>query len=282
METFLLRIIITFVIFALTACRDANIQTIKQNNIIPTDTIVATPAAQYTTIDTIEYDKTIYPVGNELKTKVLTTGDFHEEEVWQNADKEKWFGLFKGSNGFYVEQITITTKRIHDPIVDENENAKTGWKVSTFKKDSNYILIENLPFLSNRRVQHFPLKKCTIYPDDTLSFSFLGTDYKLFATGGKKKVQEDPEAFDVWNYKLYLTAKKLGHPITQLLVAQPSFDDKMIDLIFVGDIDGDEILDLIIDTSSHYNMLSPTLYLSNPADKQKLVTPVGAHTIVGC
>ncbi len=113
-------------------------------------------------------------------------------------------------------------------------------------------------------------------------FSFLGIDYKLFATGRKKKVQEDPEAFEVWNYKLFMTASKGGYQITQLLVAQPNFDEKMIEVLFAGDIDGDEMLDLIIDTSPHYNATSPTLYLSKPADKKELVKPVGVHTSVGC
>lgn len=56
----------------------------------------------------------------------------------------------------------------------------------------------------------------------------------------------------------------------------------MINLIFVGDIDGDGILDLIIDTSRHYNATSPTIYLSRPADNGEVVKPIGGHTSVGC
>lgn len=270
------------VLLGLTACNSVSTQITDQDKIVPIDTIVATSNESQATIDTVNYDETIFPFDSLLHTKILKTGIFHEDEVWQSADKEKWFGLFIGSNGFYLEETQIKTQRVNDPVLDENENEKTGWEVSTSKKDSNYLLIEALPFLQNRQVQYIALNKNQIYPGDTLNFFFLGKEYKLFATGGKKKVQSDPEAFDLWNYKLYLTTTKDGQQIKQLLVAQPSFDDKMIEILFAGDIDVDGTLDLIIDTSGHYNATSPTLYLSQPADKKEVTKPVGRHTSVGC
>lgn len=95
-------------------------------------------------------------------------------------------------------------------------------------------------------------------------------------------MQQEPEWFEVWNYKLYLTAEIKGQKRKSLLVAQPNFDDQMINLIFAGDIDGDGILDLIIDTSRHYNVTSPTIYLSKPAGNEEVVKPIGGHTSVGC
>src|SRR5690606_29970484 len=167
--------------------------------------------------------------------------------------------------GFYLQETKLKTKRVYDQIVDENENEKTGWEVQTINKDTSIILIEASKFLTPHNVQQAILSKEQVYPGDTLRINYLGIDYKIFATGGKKKVQNDPEWFDVWNYKLYLTATIKGQQKTSLLVAQPNFDDQMINLIFAGDIDGDGILDLIIDTSRHYNATSPTIYLSRPA-----------------
>lgn len=275
-------VLLTVIFFGLTACNRVNTQATKQNPIIPTDTFATAAINNNASTDPIRYDETIFPTDSLFQVEVLTTGIFHEDEVPENADQQKWFGLFKGMDGFYLEQTPISTRRVHDPVLDENDTEKTGWEVSTAKKDTNYILIEAIPFLQNIKVQHVPLDKNYIYPGDTLKCSHLGIDYKLFATGEKKKVQEDPEAFDVWNYKLFMAAYKGGHQITQLLVAQPSFDDTMIEVLFAGDIDGDDMLDLIIDTSGHYNALSPTIYLSKPADKKELVKPVGGHTRVGC
>lgn len=45
---------------------------------------------------------------------------------------------------------------------------------------------------------------------------------------------------------------------------------------------GDGVLDLIIDTSNHYNGESPTIYLSRPAENGEVVKPVGGYSWVGC
>jgi len=72
-----------------------------------------------------------------------------------------------------------------------------------------------------------------------------------------------------------------GESKKQLLAAQPGFDDKMIKILFTGGIDGDYLLDFLTDTSAHYNMRRPTLYLSKPADNNEIVKPAGAHETVG-
>lgn len=270
-------------IYILTSCNNVNTQTADQIKNTTIDTVaIAKQTAQQVAADTINYDYTAFPVDSLLKTKVLTTGNFHSDEVWETASKEKWFGLFKNKEGFYLKEAIVKTKSVHDEIVDENEYAKTGWEVTTSNKDSNILLIEAQPYLADRKIQTVSLPKNFIYPDETVSISYLGNQYKMIATGRKKKGQQDPEAFEVSNYKLYLSATINGQQITQLLVAQPDFDDKMIEILFAGDIDGDGILDLIIDTSRHYNMISPTLYLSKPANKRQIVKPVGSHISVGC
>ncbi len=53
-------------------------------------------------------------------------------------------------------------------------------------------------------------------------------------------------------------------------------------IMFAGDIDGDTIPDLIIDTSWHYNAEVPTLYLSKPAEKNQLLKVMGMHVTTGC
>ncbi len=272
-----------FTVFGLTACNNSSRQDNRENRATTVDTLTKVAAANNSSDnDTITYDHSTFPIDSTFSAKVLTVGTFHSDEVWENADKEKWFGLFHGKTGFYIAETKLKTKRVHDGIVDENENEITGWEVQTVNKDTSIILIEGLNSLTTQNVQQAVLSKEQILPDDTLRINYLGIDYKIFATGEKKKVQDAPEWFEVWNYKLYMSATIKGRQQKSLLVAQPNFDDQMINLIFAGDIDGDGILDLIIDTSRHYNVTSPTIYLSKPADNGEVVKPMGGHTSVGC
>lgn len=269
----------TFSVYGLIACNNITRQNNSENQNVTFDT---STTKKEVVNKTIIYDNYSYPIDSSFIVKTLTVGNFHGDEVWENVNNEKWFGLFQGKAGFYIAETKLKTKRINDPIVDENENDKTGWEVRTEIIDSSIILFEEIDYISPDNVQYLALSKKYIFPGDTLQISFLGIDYKIFATGEKKEVQDDPEWYDVWNYKLYLTTTIKEQDYKSLLVAKPNFDDQMICLLFAGDIDGDKILDLIINTSSHYNLTRPTIYLSKPANKNEIIKPVGSHTSVGC
>ncbi len=271
-------------VLGIIACKNSNSEDNTKNNTVKTDTLANVDKVNITTSknDIIKYNDTEFPIDSTFTTKVLTVGVFHGDEVLENADRETWFGLFQGKQGFYIAETKLKTKRVNDAIIDENEEDKTGWEVQTVNKDTSIILIEKLSFLTPRNVQQVVLSKEQVFPDDTLRITYLGIDYKIFATGSKKKLQNEPDWFEVWNYKLYLTAIINGKAHKSLLVAQPNFDGQMIELIFAGDIDGDGVLDLIIDTSNHYNVTSPTIYLSKPAKNGEIVKPIGGHTSVGC
>ena len=218
--------------------------------------------------------------GSRFSARVLTVGTFHHDEVEDNAGRLNWFGLFRDKEGYYLKRTEIKTIKVHDPVLDD-ENEKTGWRVTTNNKDSCIILIELLPYLADRAVQSVNLSKKHIFPGDTLAFTYLRIDYTIFSTGDKKQNTQQQEGNNISNYKLYLQAVIEGENRKSLLVAHPNFDDQMVTFIFAGDIDGDSILDLIIDTSRHYNVTSPTLYLSRPADKKEVVKPAGTHNSVG-
>jgi hypothetical protein len=263
-----------FSVFGLTAFDNSSRQSVNKDKTL---LVEATEIA--VAMDSIDYS--YFPVDSAFTTKVLTVGTFHSDEVWNGADKEKCFGLFQGKTGFYLAETKLKTERINDVVLDE-VGQKTGWKVQTVNKDTSIILIGRLSFLGRHTVKRALLPKDRIFPGDTLRINYLGIDYRLYATGGKKRLLDNPEDFLVWNYKLYMTATIKGQIHKSLLAAQPNFDDQMINIIFAGDIDGDGILDLVIDTSRHYNATSPTIYLSRPAEKGEIVKPIGGHTSTGC
>lgn len=266
--------IFTLAVFTLAACNNPD------NNQSQTTTLDTLANNNKAGNDTAASGDPFTPFDSSFSARVLTVGNFHHDEVEENAARLKWFGLFKNNEGYYLKHTEIITVKIHDPVLDD-ENEKTGWRVKTINKDRCIILIEPLPFLADRTVQSVKLSKEHIYPGETLTFTYSGNDYEIFATGDKNQSTQHQEWNNISNYKLYLQAVIKGQTRKSLLVTIPNFDDQKITLIFAGDIDGDGILDLIIDTSRHYNVTSPTLYLSRPADMKAVVKPVGGHTSVG-
>lgn len=247
----------------------------KEKSHEPT-TSIDTTQAQSEVKNHFEEDSTVFPIN------ILTTGQFHNDEIGENAGKLKWVGLFKRTDGYYLSETKVTITSVYDPVLDEDETITTGWEVAADKNDTNIILIQALPYLTKRKIKAASLSKKEIYPGERISFNYLGIDYELFATGNKKKEQADSDWYIVSNYKLYLTAKIDGKLHKTLLTSHKTFDDAMVSLIFVGDMDGDGTLDLILDNANHYNVTDPTVYLSKPASKGQVVRSVGSHRSVGC
>lgn len=59
-------------------------------------------------------------------------------------------------------------------------------------------------------------------------------------------------------------------------------DDGMQQLLYAGDLDRDGKLDLIFDTSDHYNLSRPTLFLSSGALDGAPLRAVAHHEATGC
>ncbi len=221
-------------------------------------------------------DKPILPI------KVLTDGTFHADEVWEGIERENWFGLFKDGQGYYLHATAVSARRVEDPVGEEEEGKKTGWELTTAVKDTVVLLMAGSNDFVNRRLSTAHLDTTEVYPGDTVVIKFGNEEYHLFATGKRQKETPDTEWYIITDYKLYLSAKIDGQWVNQLLVAHENFDDAMTRIVWAGDIDGDNRLDLIINFARHYNEGRPTLLLSKPAHAGKLLELSGQHHWVGC
>jgi hypothetical protein len=213
---------------------------------------------------------------------VLTTGQFHGDEVRKEDLNRNWYGIFQNSNGYYLDTTRIVTKRVQDPVLDEEEGKLTGWEVNTTNKDTSVLLFSGVNGLGKHPIKQVSLNKKHIWPGESETFTYNGITYTLYATGNKHKDKPDNEYYIVTSYRLFIKATINGTERTQMLVASREFDDRMTEVDFVGDIDGDNMPDLIINTSYHYNVTIPTLYLSKPAGSNEVLKLMGWHLSVGC
>lgn len=216
----------------------------------------------------------------DYSASLLTTGQFHEEEVSGEDGNRSWYGLFINKEGYYLDSTSIITKKVKDLVVDD-EGQITGWEVKTNNTDTSLLLIAGVDGLAKKTITPAVLSKQEILPGEKVSFTYNGIVYTLYATGDKKK-ETNSDSYIITSYQLFLQVTINGADRKQLLVSARILDDTMISILFAGDIDGDTIPDLIINTSWHYNVEAPTLYLSKPADKNQLLKIMGMHVTTGC
>lgn len=244
----------------------------------------------YANADVQEADSnfTNYPVNGfgadsttaKYPATILTTGQFHEDEVSKGDAGRSWYGIFQNSDGYYIDATRIVTKRVQDPVDDEG--TLNGWEVKTTNSDTSLLLFAGVNGIDKHSIKPVSLSKEHIWPGESVTYTYNGITYTLYATGNKHKEKPDEEYYIVTSYRLFIKATINGTERTQMLVASREFDDRMTEVLFVGDIDGDNIPDLIIDSSYHYNVTIPTLYLSKPAGSKEVFKLMGWHLSVGC
>lgn len=213
---------------------------------------------------------------------ILLPESYHDGEFPAEYERKQWVGIFLGDRTYLSEQTEVKFERVNDPIMDATEEDKTGWQISVENDQKMCLFLLSGLHLKNENIQHVEIKRDQIFPGDTVKFTFNKTEYLLFASG-KKQVDSLSEFYPIIeNYSLFIQAKKGNSEITQLLFSNEYFDETMSYLMFVGDIDQDGIPDLLINTTHHYNVSNPSLFLSSPADENHLYNLVGWITSTGC
>ncbi|MCS3798799.1 hypothetical protein [Niastella sp. OAS944] len=213
---------------------------------------------------------------------ILTTGQFHEDEVSREDAGRNWYGIFQNKDGYYIDTTHITTKRVEDPVAEDEAGKPTGWEVKTTNTDTSLLLFAGVNGIKKHQIKPVSLSKNIVWPGESVTYTNNGITYTLYATGNKRKERPNDEYYIVTSYRLFIKATINGSEHTQLLVSCRSFDDVMVEVLFTGDIDGDNIPDLIINTSHHYNVEAPALYLSKPAGSNEVLKLMGWHVSVGC
>lgn len=213
---------------------------------------------------------------------IIPPGSYHNDEIPNKITTKDWMGIFKNNGTYSIEKTGVNISKHHDPIVDK-EDQKTGKEIKATNPKNCYLLINNISYLTERNIDTVLTKPLKVYPTKSYTFTFNNIDYTLLAEAkNKQNTNNTGDYVDFENYKLFLEKNENGTKTTQLLLLEKLFNDKMTEILFIGDIDGDTIPDLLINTSNHYNTSVPTLYLSKEAHKGKILKIVSLHKSVGC
>lgn len=207
-------------------------------------------------------------------------GDFHEGDIVVK-NKSKWLGLFFDGKRYYTKETTIFTEKHFDPIIDDDSTKQTGITVKLKEKDSSLFLISLSDFIQERNVPFYNLKKLAFAPGEQLNFKFLDLDYKIYATG---KIVNEEDHLVYKNYKLIIETHFNGQKRSSVLLAIDNWDSINFrdNFLFLGDIDGDGLIDLLMDRGLECYSFNPTLLLSRKRNGSELVQPVGLFSRSCC
>jgi hypothetical protein len=206
-------------------------------------------------------------------------GDLHGAEV-TIADGDEWLALRIGPEGARLEPTPVRVEAIEDPLLDE-PGERSGRRVRAAELPDAVLLLAG----NGLRAGPVAIAAHATMVDwrsEVLAIELAGQP------PASLRLQCDEPGTPMPQCGLWLEqagqrqqlAQYPAHPGDDGQLAPG--DDAPIELRFAGDLDGDGRLDLILDTSEHYNVAQPTLFLSGAAGAGELLRAVASHRRTGC
>lgn len=221
---------------------------------------------------------------DDLPANIIFESSYHGDEVTQKNEDLNWFGLYMNNDStFYLEKTVLAFNSSFDSVLDDDQgNDETGITVKSYSKKKSVILMAGIDGLKEGEINVLSNGYMEMAPNDELMFKFLGVSYKLKANGVGNYNSENKFWEYIDSYTLTLSATINGEYISQVLLDMQDLKEAVPHIQFIGDIDGDGILDLIIDDSDHYNVGSTSLFLSKSACDKEITKLVANLTTTGC
>jgi len=197
-----------------------------------------------------------------------------------------WLGLFptktksetktEKNAQYKLRKTRVKITIVYDGINDE-PGQKTGKKITIPDNEEPVFLVRGVDSLKPGPVEtcHYKL------PPSTAEQLPCGTKLPLKLKNSKTylHVKGSKKGDTISNCTLTLESNGRKQVIYNEKEVGDSGTPK---LLWAGDLDGDGKLDLFMDTTNHYNISRPTLFLSGKAKRGKLVQEVAFIDCTGC
>ncbi len=179
---------------------------------------------------------------------------------------EEWFGLYELTDGYFLVKTHITVAK---PKQNDSPDAK---EISTDQKENARFLVNGLLSLSEGFVKTVYSGVFPLEINKALNFTFNRTNYNIVAKG--QQTGEDIQNYELGIYKDQNYQRIVLRPKT-ILEGLPI-------VLWVGDLDRDNMPDVLIDMKDKSNISEPTLFLSSAAGKGEIIHRVAYFESGGC
>jgi len=217
-------------------------------------------------------------------------GQFHGDETVA-LDGEAWLALRVDMDEALLVPATVHVTRVEDPLHDA-PGERSGRAVSSAPADDAIRMFLRGPALVAGLVEQ---ARVDMTDGDgrhrfERALAFRDSRYRLRSEctprGGTPVAGQ-------WQFDCRIVLRETGSRHEQVLVRMDGYatgpgehawlgDDAAPELLFAGDLDRDGELDLLFDTTDHYNVARPALFLSSHAGPGELLREVARHEASGC
>lgn len=183
---------------------------------------------------------------------------------------KNWMDLYEDNGEYFLGKADFEIEKSFDEC--------SGDSLQSISPKNKTIVFMDYPELKVGKVKSLKISKDKIWPKEKVAYTFNGINYAFRAEGkvlSEFKVATDNDGEEIFknvaNYKLYL---KIGNSAEKLLLAEDSFQDTFVVLLFAGDIDGDGKLDFVFGANRNYEEERVVLFLSSKAKNDEGVKKV--------
>ena len=212
--------------------------------------------------------------------EIISPGEHHGHEVPANTPGV-WFALVADGAGASLRRVRVSVATVKDEIVDEGAEM-TGRRVDTSPAVEPIALLRGIHGLKARRVPTALLGQAV---DDAGISARLGVlAYQLFM-----RCAEQPPVEGQRQHNCDLVLRL--DTVEQVLFTYRAYNEgdariwaseRQPTVLWAGDVDADGRLDVLLETSNHYNVSEMRLFLSRGASASALVQEGATHTTTGC
>lgn len=217
---------------------------------------------------------------------VQPPGQFHNGEAVARHG-ERWLALRGRDNDAELVTARVAVARVHDPLLDA-EGQTTGEAVSAIGLDDAIMLLRGPGLHASDVARASVVAQSSEHGLPTHRISLGTREYRIATRCVADKAETAVEQ-PGYVCTIDLIAGERRQALMSIAAYRESPDARLLftsdaspQLIFAGDLDRDGQLDLIFDTSDHYNLNRPTLFLSSAAGKGEVLRAVATHDAVGC
>lgn len=222
----------------------------------------------------------------EEAVQILRTGLHHGDDVAVESGPD-WWGVFPEGDGFTLQSAPVTITREFDPIVDE-EGQATGKLVKVPQEAEPVLLVRGIKGLTAGSLNSVRLNSSPLflYPGQSLGLG-ISLDGKkaqsgsIVAQGECNRIEDDTPVFT--NYRLLLRVRgDQGVHVQEIVAVKPFWTGTSPNILWVGDLDRDGRVDILINIPEHESNSHYVLFMSSAAKEGELVGKVAEWRTTAC